>query len=386
MNPINASVIHGSRTLSAAILAAATLLFASTPPATAAEDEPTLFDDIWDLATLYKDDENPILQKFVFTGRAQGDYAYIDSDQGDLDEWYVRRLRAGFKASLFENFTLHAEADFDPQSGSPVYQRLTDAYLSWSPSPALEIKVGKQSAAFTLDGHTSSKELIAIDRSNLSNNLWFPAEYIPGVSVSGEIEHWHYFAGYYWSGEESPEFGDFNAGNFALITLGYDFADHLGVEEALLNFDYLYNKPDTGNDFTRSLRQVGSLNFFFEDGDFGFRSDVSVGDGYFGQDDIYGFLVMPFYNLTKKLQIVGRYTYVAGDNGANGVRLARYENEVVTGRGDNYNEFYAGVNYYLYGHKLKLQTGVTYAMMDDDANNGGAYNGWGLTSGIRVSW
>ena len=66
--------------------------------------------------------------------------------------------------------------------------------------------------------------------------------------------------------------------------------------------------------------------------------------------------------------------------------MATYENRVVTGRGDEYNEVYAGANYYFYGHRLKLQTGVQVADMNDRANDGGEYSGVSWTTGIRVGW
>jgi phosphate-selective porin OprO/OprP len=44
------------------------------------------------------------------------------------------------------------------------------------------------------------------------------------------------------------------------------------------------------------------------------------------------------------------------------------------------------VNKYFYGHKLKWQTGVQYTTMDDNADDGGDYDGWGVTTGIRISW
>jgi phosphate-selective porin OprO/OprP len=59
---------------------------------------------------------------------------------------------------------------------------------------------------------------------------------------------------------------------------------------------------------------------------------------------------------------------------------------VVRGRGDAYNEWYVGANYYFYGHRLKLQSGLDYADMDDRGNDGGAYSGFGWTTGIRVGW
>jgi phosphate-selective porin OprO/OprP len=94
---------------------------------------------------------------------------------------------------------------------------------------------------------------------------------------------------------------------------------------------------------------------------------------------------MPWLNLTKKVQAVARYTYVAGDE-PNSVRLNRYENFLTSARGDEYNEVFVGLNYFLYGHKLKLQTGWSYQTMHDRAADGGKYAGWSWVSALRASW
>ena len=91
------------------------------------------------------------------------------------------------------------------------------------------------------------------------------------------------------------------------------------------------------------------------------------------------------YDLTDAVQLVGRYTYVDSDD-LNGVRFARYESELVDGRGDEYCEISLGMNYYLYGDKLKLQSGLQYASMNDRAGDAGAYSGWAWTTGFRISW
>ena len=115
------------------------------------------------------------------------------------------------------------------------------------------------------------------------------------------------------------------------------------------------------------------------------RSDVSTATGYLRQSDLWGVMAMPFVNLTARLQLVGRYTFLSSDD-PNGVQLATYENRVVSGRGDEYNEIYAGANYYFYGHRLKLQSGVQVADMNDRANDGGEYSGVSWTTGIRIGW
>jgi phosphate-selective porin OprO/OprP len=232
---------------------------------------------------------------------------------------------------------------------------------------------------------TSSKELIAIDRSNLANNIWFTEEYVPGLSVAGKLDKLSYHVGVYSSGDINRGFGDSNGGEFWLGTVGYDFAERLGVDEALLNVNIVSNEPDENNGFTPALEQVSSVNLSLESGRWGLQGDLSLARGYFGQSDLVGAMLMPYYNLRNSVQLVARYTRVDSDD-ANGVRFARYERELVSGRGDDYREIYFGANYYFYGHKLKLQTGVQYADMDDRARDGGAHAGWAWTTGFRVSW
>jgi phosphate-selective porin OprO and OprP len=373
-----------------------------TPSSILAADEADAFksfcDDAWGAMTLYDDSNNPYLQKIAFTGRLHLDYAHVDGDgtrpaplgTDDLswDEFNVRRLRAGFKATLFKDFTAHVEGDFDVEE-DPVYLRLTDAYVGWKHSDAFGIKVGKQGMAYTLDGSTSSKELLTMDRNNLTNNLWFTYEYIPGITAGGKVGNWIYNTGVFSQGGEDKELGDFDAGTSWLATIGYDFSKMLDSDEALLTLDYVYNEenPSTPPLYTnRSLGQVVSLNFRYEKDDFGIRSEIAAGDGFLGQADTFGVNVMPYYNFTDKLQGVLRYTFIESE-GDNGLRMTGYESSTVGGgKGDQYQELYAGVNYYLYGHKLKVQSGLSFISMRDEADDGGAFDGLSWITGIRLAW
>ncbi len=343
------------------------------------------FEDSWRFADWYHNEENPIVQSVRFSGRMQIDYALVSADQGDHDEWNVRRFRLGAKVKLVRKLTIHGEVDLNPHERDPVYQRITDLYAQWRVSEHAEITVGKHGVPFTLDGSTSSKELLAIDRSNLSNNLWFPEEYIPGVSVAGKRGAWSYRTGVFSSGRANGEFGHFDGGTFTLWSVGHDFARRLGTKKAELTGSFVAQRADENNTFTRRLERVLSTNFNLEQGRWGVRADLTAGRGYLGQSDLRGAMAMPFFSITDDLQLVGRYTYVTSDE-ANGVRLARYENELVAGRGDRYTELYLGLNYYLYGHRLKAQAGVQFAELADRAKDGGEYSGVALTIGMRMSW
>ncbi len=384
------------------VLVSAVILIALTATASAQQaDSPTAaqaaqassnnkkgqstYDKIWKFAEWYENDSHPVVQRVLFSGRYQHEYAAIDADEGDLSEWNVRRMRLGPRVTLFRTFTLHGEVELNPEEADPFYVRLTDMYVQWSKSGTFVLTVGKHGVPFTMDGSTSSKELLAIDRSNLSNNIWFPQEYVPGVSVSGRLAPWVYRAGVYSAGEASREFGEFNGGVFTLGVLGYDFAQSLGVKEALLAGNYVCQHPDPQNTFTRQLEHIVSVNFKIQADTWGMRTDVSAASGYLDQSDLWGLMAMPFVKATDKLEFVGRYTFLASDD-TNGVRLATYESRLVSGRGDRYNELYLGANYYFYGHKLKLQSGVQFADMNGRAADDGAYSGVSWTTGLRVGW
>jgi phosphate-selective porin OprO/OprP len=354
-------------------------------PLSAEDQGESGYDKLWAAAELYKGDSDSFFQSVRLSGRLQLDLAYVDSEDDDHGEFNVRRFRFGFKTIFLEDFTFHLEAEFNPQEADPVYTRLTDAYLAWSPSKGVQLTVGKQSAGFTLDGMTSSKRLLTIDRNNLTNNIWFTEEYIPGLSAKGRAGELIYFAGIFSSGDKDPEFGDFTGDRFILLTLGYDFAEQLGASEALLRINLVDNEPDPDNGFTRDLERIGSLSFSYAAGSWGVRSDLSAASGYFGQSDLQGLMVMPFYRPSERLELVGRYTLVDSDD-PNGVRFARYERSIAQGQGDRYDEVYLGLNYYWYGHKLKLQNGLQFADMEDRAEDGGAYSGWAWTTAFRLSW
>jgi phosphate-selective porin OprO/OprP len=352
----------------------------------APQKEPSTYDRVWkEFTEVYVEESNPVVQRVLLSGRFHYDFAAIDADQGNLSEWNVRRVRVGPRITMFRKLTLHSEVEIDPQRHDPFYLRFTDFYVQWAKSARLTLTVGKHAAPFTLDGATSSRELLTIDRSNLANNIWFPQEYLPGVSISGRRGEWNYRAAIFSAGAMNREFGEFSGGTATLGVVGYNFASALDVEEALLTGNYVYQSPDRDNTFTRQLRHLGSVNFRFEDERWGTRADLSAASGYLGQSDLWAFQAMPFVNVTDKFQAIARYTFVGSDE-VNGIRLATYESRLVPGRGDRFNELYLGANYYFYEHKLKLQTGLQFTDLNDRANDGGEYSGVAWTTGLRVGW
>lgn len=345
--------------------------------------EESIYDRLWRIPVLYSNEHAAFIQEFRFVGRLNLDYYNLDSDLGADQDWVVRRLRVGTKVKFLHQFLLHVEVDLQPQTPDPLYNRLTDAQLVWMPHEAFHLSLGKLQVQWGLDGSTSSNQLLTLERSNLSNNLWFPTQYASGVNISGQAHGWQWATGLYSGGTESPEFGNFDAGTFSVSNLGYDFGPRLGVKKALLRADYVYNQPNPESNVTRPFEHIASLVFQLDATKWGVSAEATGGLGFGTQSDAAGALLMPWIMLSDRLQLVARGTYIASRD-PRGLRFNRYENVLATGRGNEYRELYVGLNYYLYGHKLKLQTGWQYVDMQDSTNTGGAYSGWSWVSGLRV--
>ena len=85
------------------------------------------------------------------------------------------------------------------------------------------------------------------------------------------------------------------------------------------------------------------------------------------------------------MEAVLRYQYAVSD-GENGLQLqSRYEQKVVPGGlGDAYQAIYAGINYLVYGDRLKLMTGAEYSVMKDSTLGQDSFDGWTYLAGVRL--
>lgn len=363
---------------------AAAATAAPLPAATPAPAATTTFDEIWGATRLYRNDESDGLNELRLVGRLHIDNYVIDADQGDGSDLLVRRARLGARARLLHNLDVHVEADLNLEGG-PVYSRLTDAYVAWKFSDAARLTVGKHGAKFTLDGATSSNDLLTIDRSNVANNFWFSEQYISGASISGRSGPWSYTGGVFSSGRRNSDFGHFDGGAFVLASVGRDLARETGLKRALLRVDYVHNEADPNNTSTRNFGDVLAGVAVLAEDNWGLSGEVVYGNGYLGQSDGWGTTITPWVSVTDRLQAVARFTYLESERN-NGLRLTRYENREIGGRGDRYSEIYGGLSYSIYSTRLKLQTGLAYGHMRDRAGDGGAYDGINWTTAMRLSF
>ena len=341
-------------------------------------------DWLWGLPILIDDPNAGFIQKLAITGRYHGQAWFVDSDQGEGSDWENRRLWVGADMTFLKKFRVKADVVLDAENWDPAYSNLYEAYASYKHNDAFTFNFGRREPILTQEFH-SSKTILTLERSLLVNTLH--PENIAGWWANGSFgDGWQYDLGLY-SGTLDKELGSFDAGWVYMASLGYDFAKLAGTGKSLLRLDYLGNDGDAGNNQAKPYEHSVSLNYTGEYGKFGMITDVMFGSGLDSTSDVWGLVLMPTYNISEKLQLVGRYQF-ANSEDPNGLNLQRrYERQAdaLPGtRGDQYQAFYAGINYYIHQHKLKVMTGIEYSMMDDAANDGGEFDGWSGFAGLRL--
>jgi phosphate-selective porin OprO/OprP len=390
----------------------------------------TPMDQAWSAFNLYKDDANPILQEFSLQGRLQlqtiygeaGGDSFNTSDYKDAgnDEsvWgndiEARRARFGFKSKWFQNWKLDGQinVDLDGKDGADssdknYYKDLYDLYVTYGPSETFNISAGKTKTRFSREQEISSNNILTIERSLLANTM-FPGE-LTGIWTNGKgvQEYWLYELGVYGS-DRVREFSEFDQGAIVLGKVGYDYSSQAGLDSAVASIHYMHNTepgfrelkednftPSASPLFTDSIALTNDINH----GRYGLTTEVLYGFGYDGvyeqsgklvtdkpQSDVFGITIIPSYFIADGLQVVGRLQIATSEDG-DGLQVpSRYERLAYGATGDDekgntYVSTYLGLNYYIYGHKLKLMNGIEYSDM-----GGGDYDGYTLMSGLRFSF
>ncbi len=340
----------------------------------------SLCESIFALPTLYKNNDNPVIQKFAIIGRYQGQYYYLDSNQGDADDWENRRARIGAAAQLFHDFKFSFNLNLGIDGDSDrFFEDLEDGTLSWEPSKKLSISVGKQKAPITPEWRTSSTKILTFERSLLVNQI-VPNK-MGGVLVASELESGLLLDAGIYSGSTDDDWAwpTFDGGPAAFASVGYK-SKAFGTARA----EFLYVDDDESSNLSKGFDNVFSVSYENRWDAFGLSANGIYATGA-EASDVFGVTVIPTYDITEKLQAVARYQY-AGAERSDGLRLqSRYEREapdLSVSTGDSYHAIYAGLNYFICGHNLKLMAGAEFATMDQ--SNGDNYESVTFLTGVRL--
>ncbi len=355
--------------------------------------ERSTMDKIWDLATLYKSDDG-FLNELSLTGRYQGQFWDADSDQGQEDGWDNRRFRIGSRAYFLDRkLELKAEMFSDLNSGGDFYEGFTEAFIAWHASEAFNVTIGKQKPKFGWEWAMSSRLIPTMERSGLINQ--FRSDYASAAAIDGKVDKWSYYAGVFSNdttgeGDDTTEFGDFEGGWSTIASVGYDLSENLGLKKAQWRLDFIHSEQDENDEIYTTFENGVSTSLELKNGSWGMVTEALLGDG---DTTNVGLVLIPSYDITRKLQVVGRYQLGVSDGDTGLSAQSRYERRVGGGAGETYNALYLGLNYFLFDgvnvdkkpeqkHRLKLMGGVEYANMDGPTG----YDGWTALAGLRVYW
>ena len=268
--------------------------------------------------------------------------------------------------------------DVDPVGG-PFYENITLSYLTWSPfgnsladRKRFQISGGKQKVYFTREFSQTPKVIKTIERSLLVN--YHLPQFATAGWVSGTTGEYRYMLGLF-SGDKEDEFSRFEDGGLCLLKLSRDFGDDWNTD---LDLVFVDNEQEIISGIDWGLSFSVEYNPDYSNGNFYFMADlIATGGG--EQADTYGIILMPVWQLHKNLELVTRLQFASASE-PDGLRLQkRYERLAGDFRGENYTAGYAGLNYFLRGHHLKLMGGLEYAKMDQ-----GAFDGHTWFLGVRT--
>ncbi len=324
---------------------------------------PSLAERLEDAGLLYENENNSVLQEWWFLGRYHGQQYQADGPNSVVDDWENRRFRIGSQAQLFDKLTLHAQmvSGFDM---TPFYNGFTELWTQWAFDESFAITVGQQKHRFTHDRNVSSRYLNTLERGLLTN--MFNADYTPAVTASGKTEGFAYYTGVF-SNATGPDmwrsFTEYDSGYSLLASGTWDVTSQIELDEAFLNVCYLYSEAKENATNLNRFRDGYSSALILTQGPASLVSEALIGLRS-DNGDAYGINIQPGYFFTEKLQLATRYQLAISNDDDGLLAQRRYEREVGLNRGDLYQAVYAGFNYYIAAHRIKLMQGLEYANLN----------------------
>ena len=366
------------------------------------------------------------------------------------DYWEHRRFRLGTKVQFLNDFTFYNEwniADNHAFTNQRFFSDIDVMGIEWEPTDDFYVNVGKQKAKITREFSTSSKNILTFERSHIVNEViasqgkpWGVTVGFKALGLKHELGGWLTGADIHAPRQEGYHWPDFDSRGALSYRTAYGITDHTD-----LHFDYLFtNNSDgrapfggggrnlnggagradrleasnynhviaIGTDSAWDIDDCGRQFGFITDFIWGIDREPRGGTDAFdfpipggaprlndrgAGEDTFGIVLMPHYDLTERLQVVGRYAY-ASQSRLHRTQRRVHEQNPYNGVFDDrpnledVHTFYLGLNYRLCGDKLKLMAGYEYLTADLENTFGGLFpnpgavtgNSWML--GVRTYW
>lgn len=337
----------------------------------------------------YDNPENPYLQSILLTNRIHWQGYYFNGEDSAGDSFHhsgsdIRRFRPKLRTTFLHYFTLDliaslvADRHFSGGGTDWQFQDYDNTVVNFDIRKAftvtyfdhLDISYGRQKLTVTKEALQGADDLITIERSAISNQI-FGGRYPTGVNLRFGKKPWLATLGYF-PGIDGQSFDNSSPGEawYAAFDYTLNHSWTLRADAVLNRFSALV--PEISYDWATSI------NATYDKAPFGLIATVALGDngtapggrgGNFG-----GAVLMPWiWIVPEKTQAVLQYNYSTSDQPAairaNNRYLATASAAVNSSRGDELHSIYLGVNQYLCGNALKLLAGIEYEHLRTPAGN-----------------
>jgi len=316
-------------------------------------------------------------KKLVLRGRAQFQFGYVSPSSdvegaptNDYSTFEIRRLRIGTQGSLYQNLKFDFRMNLLPEGAN-----LDSASIVYTGIDGVDVGVGKAKPTIGMEESTSSTDIITVERSYAAN--YFAADKNVGMWVEGEAGPIGLYAGMFNGENENDNVIDSDLDTHFQYNLraGFDASDYLPDDVAAGIFFETIQNQGNDSDEAYQFEQSYSLGAEVEVGAFGIMGNILWGKLTEDDADVTGYVIMPWFYVTPKLQIVGQFDVLdANTSGVIGVQ-SRYlgraaiddaKGDSSADKGDYWQSWYLGANYYIAGNNLKLMGGVAYSTLEDD--------------------
>jgi len=319
-------------------------------------------------------------KKLQIRGRAQWQFGYVSPDSdvagaptNDYSTFEIRRLRIGTAGSLYQNLKFDFRMNLLPEGAN-----LDTAKMVYTGLEGIDIGVGKTKPTIGMEEATSSTDILTVERSYAAN--FFAADKNVGIWAEGEAGPIGLFLGAFNGENENDNVIDSDLDTHFQYNFraGFDASDYLPDDvSAGVFFDTIQNQ-DNDSDEAYQFEQSYSLGAEVEVGAFGVMGNFLWGTLTEDDADVTGLVIMPWFYVTPKLQIVGQFDYLdsntAGTIGVQSRYLGRAAIDDAKGdssadKGDYWQSWYLGANYYISGNNLKVMGGLAYSTLEDDGSD-----------------
>tara|TARA_B100001123_G_scaffold443054_1_gene588094 strand:+ start:6772 stop:7923 length:1152 start_codon:yes stop_codon:yes gene_type:complete len=340
-------------------------------PAWAEGENKNLAEVLKTMGKVYSDGDDPTIQEVKLFGRLHYQWNHSDGDSngedfsGNGDE--LRRLRAGASVKFLDRFTALGRLNLEKgghRNTSIGYSSFDELYLESSQKnlfgfDSAKIGYGRYKVRLGGEEHESSKRIKTIERSNINNR--FGSIRPTGLLLQGEKNGTNIIAGVFSTKRDRETWSQWDGG-----TAFYASIEREALEGNVI-VDFIHANDSSNDQTIFDYNWATSLTYTRSFEKIDFFANVTYSDTEDG--DIYGFVLMPStYIIDDKLEAVARYQWgqattdgaVPRSSSSRGLRRAARNDGLSTGGGDDNHTLYAGLNYYLEGHYLKIMTGIEY--------------------------